>query len=73
MVRGKPGEAARPVGCAKTGQVGHFVGCMETERGSGKEGLAGPGSTTSRVWAHCRIGVRKFFFFSNLFIICKLI
>jgi hypothetical protein len=37
------------------------------ERESGMEGLAGPGSVTSRVSTHCRIGVRKSFFFFQSF------
>jgi hypothetical protein len=37
------------------------------ESGSGMEGLAGPGSMTSPVLAHCRIGVRKFLFFFQSF------
>jgi hypothetical protein len=35
--------------------------------GSGMEGLARLGSVSSQVSAHCRIGVRKLFFFSQSF------
>jgi hypothetical protein len=43
------------------------------EMGAKKEKLVGPGSASSWVSAHCQIGIRKSFSFSNLFIICKLI
>jgi hypothetical protein len=38
-----------------------------------KEKLVEPGSASIWVSAHCQIGTRKSFSFSNLFIICKLI
>jgi hypothetical protein len=43
-------------------------------RGCGRrDAAAGPDSVSSRVLAQYRIGIRKILFFSNLFIICKLI
>jgi hypothetical protein len=45
----------------------------EWRKGEESEGLAGPVLASSWVSAHCQIGVRNFFSFSNLFIICKLI
>jgi hypothetical protein len=68
MVRGKPGKPPGPAGLRKNWSGGPLRGlCGNRERGSGKEGLAGPGSATSRVSAHCRIGVRKSFFFFKSF------
>jgi hypothetical protein len=65
MVRGKPGKAA---GLRENWPGGPLRGLRgNRERGNGKEGLAGPGSATSRVSAHCRIGVRKSFFFFKSF------
>jgi hypothetical protein len=55
-------------------QAGLLCGpCGSGERGREKERLAGPGSTSSWVSAHCQIGIRNSFSFSNLFIVCKLI
>jgi hypothetical protein len=68
MVRGKPSKAAGPAGLCKNWPGGPLHGLHgNRERGSGKEGLAGPGSVNSRVSAHCRIGVRKSFFFFKSF------
>jgi hypothetical protein len=68
MVRGKPGKPPGPAGLRKNWSGGPLRGlCGNRERGSGKEGLAGPGSATSRVSAHYRIGVRKAFFFFKSF------
>jgi hypothetical protein len=70
MVQGKPGKAAGPTGLCKNWPGGLLRGLRGNRQrggGSGKEGLAGPGSTTSRVSAHCRIGVRKSFFFFKSF------
>jgi hypothetical protein len=68
MVQGKLGKAAGLAGLHENWTGGPLRGLRgNTERGSGKEGLAGPGSTTSRVSAHWRIGVRKSFFFSKSF------
>jgi hypothetical protein len=65
---GKPGKAAGPAGLCENWSGGPLRGLRENrERGSGKERLAGPGSATCRVSAHCRIGVRKSFFFFKYF------
>jgi hypothetical protein len=53
--------------------LGGVVGRAGVEEGEESELLAGPGSASSGVSAHCQIGVRNSFSFSNLFIICKLI
>jgi hypothetical protein len=67
-VWGKPGKAAGPVGLHENWSGGPLHGLRGNRaRGSGKEGLAGPGLATSRVSAHCRIGVRKSFFFFKSF------
>jgi hypothetical protein len=53
MVQGKLGKAAGLAGLHENWTGGPLRGPRgNTERGSGKEGLAGPGSTTSRVSAH---------------------
>jgi hypothetical protein len=49
------------------------VGPHENKKKEGKKRLAGPGSASSWVSAHCLIGIRNSFSFSNLFIFCKLI
>jgi hypothetical protein len=41
--------------------------------GKGKQRMGWADSRVSWVSAHYRVGVRKILFFSNLFIICKLI
>jgi hypothetical protein len=65
---GKPVKAAGPAGLRENWPGGPLRGLRENrERGSGKERLAGPGSVTYRVSAHCRIGVRKSFFFFKYF------
>jgi hypothetical protein len=52
---GRPGLAG-PAGLHKNWPGGPLCGLRENrERGSGMEGLAGLGSATSRVSAHCRI------------------
>jgi hypothetical protein len=50
------------LGSAKDGKMGVV-----------KEKLAGSGSVSCWVSTHCQIGIRKFFSFSNLFIIYKII
>jgi hypothetical protein len=68
MVQGKPGMVAGPAGLCKNWPGGPLCGLHgNRERGSGKEGLARPGSATCRVSTHCRIGVRKSFFFFKSF------
>jgi hypothetical protein len=68
MVQGKPGKVAGPAGLRENWPGGLLRGlCKKRERGSGKEGLARPGSATYRVSAHCRIGVRKSFFLFKYF------
>jgi hypothetical protein len=68
MVQGKPGKAAGSAGLRENWSGGPLHGLRRyRERGSGKEGLVGPGSATSRVLAHCRIGVIKSFFFFKSF------
>jgi hypothetical protein len=53
----------------EAGQAGPVqLGHAGMEKGGGeKEWLAGPGSASSSVSAHCRIGVRKSFFFFQSF------
>jgi hypothetical protein len=70
----RPGQlASRP----RTGEwiVGWAVSWVvrEWRKGEERERLAGSGSASSWISAHCQIGVRNFFSFSNLIIICKLI
>jgi hypothetical protein len=68
MVWGKPGKVVGPAGLHENWPSGLLRELRENrEKGSGKEGLAGPSSATSRVSAHCRIGVRKSFFFFKSF------
>jgi hypothetical protein len=68
MDRGRPGKAAGPAGLRENWPGWPLRGLRgNIERGSGKEGLVGPGSMTSQVSAHCRIGVRKSFFFFKSF------
>jgi hypothetical protein len=49
------------------------LGHAKIKKKEGKKWVAGSGSASSWVSAHCQIGIRNSFSFSNLFIICKLI
>jgi hypothetical protein len=63
-----------PLGHDVSDAAGPELGHTKIEKWEGeKERLAGLGLASSWVSAHCQIGIRKSFSFSNLFIICKLI
>jgi hypothetical protein len=63
----------RPDWPAVAGVLGLGWVARKQRNGREKEKLVRPGSASSWVSAHCQIGIRKSFSFSNLLIICKLI